>query len=108
MDAEEYSLDALFSDLPRIHQLRFFTTSSLDLSPECVEVVGMLNDLTTSDTSFTDEEGYVWEVIASVIDENNKRIAWVEWREKESGRTTYTDYYLKARDDSGALLVWEI
>jgi len=68
----------------------------------------MLDDLTTSDTLFTDEEGYVWEVIASVIGENNKRIAWVEWREKESGRITYTDYYLQARDDSGALLVWEI
>jgi|GEM_PF-4814614 len=48
----------------------------------------MLDDLTTSDTLFTDEEGYVWEVIASVIGENNKRIAWVEWREKESGRIT--------------------
>jgi len=108
MDPDDFSIDALFTDMPKEHRLGFFTDSALDLGPEYGEVVAMLNELAAADEPYTDEDGYQWQIIAHEIDAEHKRVAWVEWREKESGRITHDNYFLKARDDAGSLLVWEI
>lgn len=108
MDADDVSLDALFSHLPKVNRLGFYTASSLDLSPRFDEVIETLNELAEAREPYTDDEGYQWQITSSRVDENSRRVAWVEWRERESGRFTYDNYYLKARDEAGTLRMWEI
>jgi len=108
MDPDDFSIDALFADMPKENRLGFFTDSALDLGPEYAEVVAMLNELVAADEPYADEDGYQWQIIAHEIDAEHQRVAWVEWREKDSGRITHDNYYLKARDDAGSLLMWEI
>lgn len=108
MDTEDFNLDDLFADMPEVNRLGFFTTSSLDLEPDYEAVIAMLRRLAEADEPYTDEDGYEWDLIDSTVDEENRRLAWVEWREKERGRIVDDGYYLKARDHTGALLMWEI
>ena len=108
MDEQDFSIDSLFADMPKENRLGFFTDSSLDLGSDYAAMVAMLHGLLNAEEPYTDDEGYEWQIIAHVIDEEHHRLAWVEWREQERGRITYDNYYLKARDSAGALLLWEV
>ncbi len=109
-DAGEFDFDpdSLFSDLPEVNRLGFYAEHPVDLSPDFARVVRQLAELERAAEDYTDEYGYEWRVTASRVDEARRRVAWVEWRSKDGGRVSYDDYYLKARDESGALLSWEI
>ncbi len=100
--------DSLFADMPSEHRLGFFTESSLDLKPAYDDVIAMLNACVAADEPYVDDEGYVWQILNHTIDDEHRRVAWVEWREKERGSITCDNYYLKARDGIGSLLLWEI
>lgn len=108
MDPEDYDVDSLFADMPRPNRLGFFTTSSLDLGAEHDAVVELLRELESAREPWVDADGYEWMIVASTVDPERRRVAWVEWRTRERGHHTDDAYLLKARDDAGALRVWEI
>ena len=113
---EEFTLDALFADMPKVQRYGFYkvqrygfySDSSLDLGPEFADVRTILVELAEADEPYTDEDGYTWQVPAHMLDDQHCRMAWVEKREKSYGRYEAINYYLKARDKSGKLFVWEI
>src|SRR5207244_9972864 len=50
---------------------------------------------------FVDEFGYLWSVTDYVIEDPNRRAAWVEWKRTErDGGYEHHEYQLKARADS--------
>jgi len=105
---DEYNIESLFSDMPEVNRLGFYTDSSLNLWPEYPRVTAKLQELADAGEGFTDDEGYVWLITAYSIDDDHRRVAWVEWRDRDRGRIVNDNYYLKARDESGALFLWEI
>src|SRR6266498_741975 len=107
-EADDFDLDNLFGDVPELERLGFFQDYRLDYFPEFNEVANKLNELLSAAELFTDEYGYTWRMDAGTVDEAMKRVAWVEWKENARTRVVDVHYYLKARDQSGLCLRWEI
>lgn len=105
---DEFSNQALFPELTEAQRLGFFSASRLDLGATYPEALAMLARLDEEASPWVDSEGYGWQIVHSRKDNQASRLAWVEWRMRECG--TYEDhtYFLKARDTSGKLRVWEI
>lgn len=109
MNSDDYNFDELFDDMTDEKRLGFYEEFPLDLDPDFEDVVEMLNKLSEAKTIYIDADDYEWRITAKVIDEQKRRVAWVEWRYKEGvGEREYHNYYLKARDESGKLIKWEI
>ncbi len=105
---DEFSNQALFPELTEAQCLGFFTESRRDLGAAYPEALAMLERLHEETNPYVDSEGYCWQIVYSQKDDERARLAWVEWRMRERGTHEDHAYFLKARDSSGCLRVWEI
>ncbi len=106
--SDEFSNEALFPELTEAKRLGFHTDSRLDLGVTYPVAVAMLNRLREDAEPYVDGEGYRWHIVDSQLDDERNRLAWVEWRMRERGTHEDHAYFLKARDSTGRLRVWEI
>lgn len=95
-------------DVPELERLGIFTDSTVDYGPDPAEVGRKVGELLHAREPYVDADGYTWAVTAAAVDEVGGRVAWVEWKERESGRIVDVAYHLKARDRQGMALRWEI
>lgn len=98
----------LFPELTGAQRLGFQTESRLDLGATYAESVAMLNRLCSETDTYIDDDGYGWRIVGSHQDDEQQRLAWVEWRYRERGDHEDHGYFLKARDRDGRLRIWEI
>ena len=99
-----------FRGLPYIHRLGVFTESRLDTDPSFEERKRLLEGLASAKGAFVDDEGYEWRLQALSCDPSHRRLAWVEWRYRDSDDGRFEDhhYYLKLHPDDRGLIRWEI
>lgn len=109
MDIEDYEFEDDSYDLPEEKRLGFFFESAADVHPDFDSAVKMAREFFVANKCFVDDEDYEWTIQALAIDEQEKRLAWVEWRFKQGrGEREYHNYYLKARQSTGEYRRWEI